>query len=172
MPAKLEVDYETMFAAYCKGLSFEDLAEQFRIKPGSLRAYASRNKWQQRAANAREALQRSIANDLTAKGGEFASRISSVLDKQLTVLEKRDPEALSIEDWEAFTRILERTMNIGRTTYGMDAKTTGSGGTLVQVNVAAPTTATTTTRTTGAPVDVEALPVLSGPALGVESVDQ
>ena len=96
MPVKLKVDYEGMKDAYVKGVPFNELAKQYNIKDTTLRAYASRNGWQEDAAKARQALQRSINSGLMEKGAKFAERISTILDKHVSALELKDPESLEL----------------------------------------------------------------------------
>lgn len=109
-----------MHAAYIKGVPLIELARQYNVKDGSLRAYAARNGWQKDAADARQALTRSVAHVVSEKGAKFAERISGVLEKHVTALEKLDPQGLDLEAWDTLTKVLERVNGVGRKNYEMD----------------------------------------------------
>lgn len=120
MPKALNAPWDELKAAFVKGVTLPDLARQYGINYSALRARALRHGWRTDAAKAASAMQQSITTTLAERGGSWAHRIGTVLERHLSFLEKADPAALKLRDYEGLVRVLEVVDKMGRRTFKLD----------------------------------------------------
>jgi hypothetical protein len=135
MPKALPIDWDSLNAAYLKGVPLPELARQSGVSYHALRARAHRYKWRAAAANATEMLQQSVAATMAQRGQQWGGRMANLVEKHLAHLEQLDPSKLKFSELEALARITDATDRTARRTFGLDSEASGGGGVALQVNV-------------------------------------
>lgn len=138
MPAKLPVDYNEIRSAYCKGMTLADLAKEYNVPYGALRARASREKWTASVTNVNARIHQSVTEKLASSASQWVTKIDSFVHASL---EKLDPSKLNLRDLALAVGVAETADRMARRTYGLDREQQARSGTLVQVNVANGSTA-------------------------------
>jgi hypothetical protein len=121
MPAPLpNVDWDALRDLYFAGMSFKAIAQQAGVKPGALRAHASRHGWKDSVTEAVTVVQRAVTATLAERGKQWSHRIAKVLEMHLDRVEKLQPEECDLDELEQLVRIIKSLDDVGRRTFRLD----------------------------------------------------
>lgn len=135
MPSVAIANYDQGKALFIKGFELREIAQQIGVSLTALRKYAQRHNWASLRRETQEIVSQAVSESVVLDAKGHVNSVISSLGRYLNSLEKRDPDKMDIETFDAATRVLERLHNIGRKAHGLDAEQAGKAGS-VQIVIA------------------------------------